>query len=121
MIWKRCSTAWFLGGWKVLRPIIEPLPPPSRTARTSAKTPSRSFASPPEKTTMRRPLKADCTTCLMRAAEVEMCSRRLDLDDMRAELRGDLSGIGAHVDRGLALARQVATARVGPDHDGQPI
>src|ERR1700730_16567764 len=53
--------------------------------------------------------------------EVRLLWQRLDLDDVRAELGGYLRGIGADVDRGLALARQVAAARIGPDHDGQPM
>ena len=52
--------------------------------------------------------------------QLEMRGRRLDLDDMRAELGGDLCGIGADVDRGLALTRQVAAARVGQITTARP-
>ena len=42
--------------WNELRPMIEPLAPPSRIWRISSSTPSVPFAAPPENTTMRRPL-----------------------------------------------------------------
>ena len=68
------------------------------------------LASPPEKMTMRLPLNALCTTCLTRSASVadrdlvllvdllglgllDVGRRRLDLDDVRAELGGDLRGV----------------------------
>ena len=50
--------------------MIDPKPPPSRMARTSSKMADVSFASPPEKMTMRRPLNALCTTWRTRSARV---------------------------------------------------
>src|SRR3546814_3584448 len=49
----------------LLRPMIEPLPPPSRIARASRYSDSASLAAPPEKSTRRRPEKAAWTTCLI--------------------------------------------------------
>src|SRR5712671_4998024 len=54
---------------------------------------------------------------LLRRLLLDVFGRRLDLDDVRAELGGDLRRIGADVDRGLALLRQAAAARVAPDDD----
>lgn len=51
-----------LGRWKALRPMIEPKAPPFASSRTSFSTASVPFASPPEKITMRFPLKVACTT-----------------------------------------------------------
>jgi hypothetical protein len=53
------------------------------------------------------------------ASLLELGRRRLDLDHVRAELGGDLSGVGDDVDRRLALLRQAAAARVAPDDDGE--
>ena len=95
--------------------MIEPKPPPSAVCRFSSSTASTPLASPPEKMTMRRPSKALWTTCCTRSASVadldalglvdlarrvllDEVRRRLDLDDVRAELGGDLRGVGAHVD-----------------------
>ena len=50
------------GRWNELRPMIEPVAPPSRIWRISSSRPSVLFAAPPENTTRRRPLNADCTT-----------------------------------------------------------
>ena len=58
------------GRWKLLRPMIEPLPPPAWIARTSPKSPSSPFAAPPEKTTSRRPAKAACMMCAIRFSSV---------------------------------------------------
>src|SRR5215831_5958472 len=46
---------------------------------------------------------------------------RLYLDDMGAELSRDLCCVGADVDGGLTLARQVAAAWIGPDYHSEPI
>ena len=48
--------------------MMEPNPPPRWIWRTSSRMASRSFASPPEKMTMRRPAKVHCTTCFTRSA-----------------------------------------------------
>jgi hypothetical protein len=48
-----------LGRWNVLRPIIDPEAPPSRSWEISENNPSKSLASPPEKTTSLLPLKDD--------------------------------------------------------------
>jgi hypothetical protein len=55
------------GRWKALRPMIEPLPPAAWIERTSARMSSIPLASPPEKTTRRRPPKQACTTWRKRA------------------------------------------------------
>src|SRR5260370_40329637 len=49
-----------------------------------------------------------------------MAGRELDLDDVRAELRGDMCGVRADVNRGLARLADRRTARVRPDHDDEP-
>src|SRR5438034_1287520 len=46
---------------------------------------------------------------------------KLDLDDVRPELGGDLGGIAGDVNGGLPLLAQTRAARVGPDHDDQPV
>ena len=66
--------------WKELRPMIEPKPPPSRMARISSMIAAVSFASPPEKMTMRRPAKALCTTCRTRSASVPIGNLLLLVD-----------------------------------------
>jgi hypothetical protein len=100
--------------------MIEPNDPPAASLRISASTASVPFASPPEKMTMRLPLNVDCTTWRMRSDSVaigilglvvdlarfvllDVRRRRLDLDDVRAELRRDLRRVGDDVDRRLAL------------------
>src|SRR6266536_5248082 len=52
---------------------------------------------------------------------LDVVSRRLDLDDVRTELRGDLRGVGDHVDARLALLADRRAARVGPHHRGQAV
>ena len=96
------------------------------------------LASPPEKMTMRLPSNVAWTTWRMRSVEglrrdlallvdllrlvlLDVSLRRLDLDDVRAELRGDLRGVGADVDRRLALLREAGAARVAPDDDGEAL
>src|SRR5439155_21523089 len=46
---------------------------------------------------------------------------RLELGDMSTELWGELRRIGADIDRRLALARQVAAARIGPDYHREAV
>ena len=48
--------------WNEFRPMMEPNPPPWWMARISDSSASSVVAGPPEKITMRRPSKADCTT-----------------------------------------------------------
>ena len=47
-----------------------------------------------------------------------MVARQLDLDDVRAEQRRHVGAIGGDVERELALLRDVAAARIGPDDRG---
>jgi len=54
---------------------------------------------------------------LLRGLELDVLGGRLHLDEVRAELRRDLRGVGHDVDRRLALLRDARAARVGPDHD----
>src|SRR6185437_2118692 len=56
---------------------------------------------------------------LFGGVELEEVGGRLDLDDVRAQERRHMRGIGADVDRRLALLRQAAAARIGPDHHGE--
>ena len=58
-----------LGRRKLLRPMIEPEPPPARIWRISSRMPSVSLASPPENTTSRLPLNAHCMTWRTRAGQ----------------------------------------------------
>ena len=44
----------------------------------------------------------------------------LDLDDMRAELGGDVRGVGHHVHRGLPVLAQPRAPGIRPDHDREP-
>src|SRR5581483_12303507 len=46
---------------------------------------------------------------------------QLDLDEMRAQLRGDVGRITADIYGRLALFAQPRTARIRPDHDDQPV
>jgi len=50
-----------------------------------------------------------------------MVGRELDLDDMRADQRRDLRGIGGDVDGGLAVLADRLAARIGPDHRGDAL
>src|SRR6185312_8237038 len=52
---------------------------------------------------------------LLRLGLLDVVLRRLDLDDVRAELRRDLRRVTADVDRGLAVLGDAGAARVGPD------
>src|SRR5271157_5373695 len=114
--------------WNELRPMIEPKPPPSRMARASSKTCSSLVAAPPEKITIRCPLNALCKRGnrdllllihLLGVGKLDLSGRKLHFDDIRAELSGDLGGIGNHVDCRLSLPGEIAAARIGPDHDGE--
>src|SRR5262245_13102521 len=53
----------------------------------------------------------------LRGLLLDLLGRRLDLDDVRAELSCDLGRVGADVDRGLALLAQRAAARIAPHDD----
>ncbi len=56
---------------------------------------------------------------LLRLGLLQEVLGRLHLDDVGAELGGDLGGVGHHVQGGLALLAEAGAARVGPDHRGQ--
>src|SRR5207253_1757120 len=47
--------------------------------------------------------------------------RQLHLDDVRAQLAGDLRRVGDDVDRGLALLGEPGAARVRPHHHREPL
>src|SRR5262249_10152764 len=54
---------------------------------------------------------------LLRLGLLDVRGRHLDLDDVRAELRGAVCRVGDDVDRGLAFLRESRAARIGPDDD----
>jgi hypothetical protein len=56
---------------------------------------------------------------LARFVLLDVRRRRLDLHDVRAELASDVRGVRADIERGLAVLRELAAARVRPDHGGQ--
>src|SRR5262249_35132363 len=58
---------------------------------------------------------------LLRRVLLDVVGRRLDLDHVRAELRGDLGRVGADVDRRLAGLAEALAARIAPDHHGEPV
>src|SRR6184192_1449616 len=58
---------------------------------------------------------------LLRRRLLDVRRRRLHLDDVRAQLAGDLRRVGDHVDRRLALLGDARAARVGPDDDRQAL
>ena len=108
-----------LGRWKLFRPTIEPKPPPSAMPRISSMSvstlsgPSREDhdAAPVERRLhhVPDPIRQRCDrnafglVDLARGVLLDVIGRRLYLDHVRAELRGDLRGIGHNVDRGFAL------------------
>src|SRR6185295_4123233 len=47
--------------------------------------------------------------------------RRLDLDDVRAELGRDLSAVGDDVDAELAVLGDAGAARIGPNDDDEAL
>src|SRR2546430_2667788 len=123
--------------WNELRPMIEPKPPPSRIALTCSKTASSVSAAPPEKITIRRPSKAAWTTAhafgerpegyplvlvdLLRRGLFDVRRGQLHLDDVGAELGGDVGGVRRDVDRRLAFLGEPRAARVRPHHHGEPV
>src|SRR5262249_4675338 len=56
---------------------------------------------------------------LLRRLLLDVRRRRLHLDDVRAQLAGDLGRVGDDVDRRLTLLRERRAARVRPHHDGE--
>src|SRR5579871_3572949 len=52
---------------------------------------------------------------------LDMGGGQLDLEDVRAQLRGDVGRIAGHVNGRLALLAQARPARVGPNDDGQAV
>jgi hypothetical protein len=61
----------------------------------------------------------DALVVLLGGALVHQRGGRLHLDDVRAQLGGDLRGVGHHVHGGLGLGGEVGAARVAPQHGGQ--
>src|SRR5204863_8970336 len=47
---------------------------------------------------------------------LDMRAGQLHLDDVRAEQRRHVRGIGADIERQFAVLRELAAARIGPDH-----
>src|SRR5204862_30032 len=120
--WRRKSSASLRGRWKELRPMIDPKPPPSRMARTSSKMAAVSFASPPEKMTMRRPLKALCTTWRTRSARgavgvVELQDARNLAREPRRRGRQVAErrrlGVAARRERQLEVVARIVRSRIG--------
>ena len=56
---------------------------------------------------------------LLRRIEEHGITRRLDLDDVGADLASQMGRIGADIYGGFALAGDHPAARVGPDDHGQ--
>src|SRR5262249_1927786 len=54
---------------------------------------------------------------LFRRRLLEVRRRQLDLDDVRAELRGDVGGVRRHVDGRFTVLGEAGAARVRPDDD----
>ena len=57
---------------------------------------------------------------LLRRGLLEVRRGQLHLDDVGAELGGDVRGVRRDVDRGLALLGEPRAARVRPDDHGEP-
>src|SRR3546814_4493685 len=55
---------------------------------------------------------------LLRVLLLDMRARQLDLDDVCAEQRRHVRGIGADIEREFAVLAQLAAARIRPDHRG---
>src|SRR3546814_6974491 len=53
---------------------------------------------------------------LLRVLLLDMRARQLDLDDVCAEQRRHVRGIGADIEREFAVLAQLAAARIRPDH-----
>ena len=107
-------------------------------ARTSPKSPSSPLAAPPEKNhqpaagegrlhdvgdpfLQRLPVHAGGAVGLGGGGLLQVSGRRLDLDDVGAGECGHVRGVGHHVERGLALLRERAAARIGPDDHSKPV
>src|SRR5437867_6888280 len=56
---------------------------------------------------------------LLRRRLLQVISRQLHLDDVGAQLGGDLRRIGDDVERRLAFLAHLAAARIGPDYERQ--
>src|SRR3546814_4414504 len=56
---------------------------------------------------------------LLRVLLLDMRARQLDLDDVCAEQRRHVRGIGADIEREFAVLAQLAAARIRPDHRGR--
>ena len=121
------------GRWKALRPMIEPNAPPSARPFTSSSS-ARGvavLAAREDDDALAVEGALDAVTHavgerldrhvvlledLLRLGLLDVRRRRLDLDDVRAELRGDLRRVRRHVDRRLAFLGETGAARIGP-HD----
>src|SRR2546428_328648 len=58
---------------------------------------------------------------LLRRRLLDVRRRRLHLDDVRAQLAGNLRRVGDHVDRRLAFLGDARASRVGPDDHGEAL
>src|SRR6266700_3243820 len=91
--------------WKELRPMIEPKPPPAVEGGLDDVT--HALGERSEGDTL---LLVD----LLRRGLLEVRRGQLHLDDVGAELGGDVRGVRRDVDRGLALLGEPRAARVRP-------
>src|SRR5215471_13109260 len=103
--------------------MMEPKPPPSRMARYSSYSASSlSLVAPPEKITMRRPLKADWTTWRMRSARVEMGTAAFSYAFFASACSMcDVGGVGDRVDARLTRLTDGGPARIRPHHGGEAV
>ncbi len=99
--------------WKAFRPQMLPKEPPWWSPRISSSSSSVPLVAPPEKIRMRRGL--------LRLGLLDMRRGGLYLDDVRAELAGDVSSVRRNVDARLAVLADTGSARIGPYDHGEPL
>src|SRR5712692_8344515 len=118
--------------WNELRPMIEPKPPPSRLAKERLVFAARSARED------HNPFAVECALYdvahavghsldgnvvalvhLLGFSQLDMRAGQFDLDDMSAELGGDLRGVSDHVDGGFTFLAEAGATRVRPEYHRQ--